>query len=82
MLAGRTAARRATSVHTLEGMRALHWRTAQQHQSSPFPHICSARCCLNDFSCHSRSRKQSAKVARPPWTRWVVTGLLAYEVVG
>ena len=48
-----------TSVHILEGMRALHWRTAQQHQSSPFSHICSARCCSNDSSCHSRSRKQS-----------------------
>ena len=26
-----------TSVHILVGTRALHWRTAQQHQSSPFP---------------------------------------------
>ena len=65
-----------TSVHILEGMRALHWRTAQQHQSSPFHHIC----CSNDSSCHSRSRKESAQVARLP--RWVVTGLLAHEVVG
>ena len=26
-----------TSVHILVGTRALHWRIAQQHQSSPFP---------------------------------------------
>ena len=68
MLAGRTAARRA-HLRSHSGRNALHWRSAQQHQSSPFSHICSGRFCSNDSSCHSRSRKQSAKVARLPWTR-------------
>ena len=68
------------SVHTVEGI----GRCIGDCPTAPefTTHICSARCCSNDSSCYSRSRKESAKVARLPWARWVVPGLLAHEVVG